>query len=622
MQSVKREGEGETSSSKMMKGAAGGGVAKGGGSQDGKTNPIPRNLSTQSITLNFVQRTWEEIGPGELKYLPLSVTPRYMFDPAMRQQFKKFDNLWSTMEIHQPHARLTNLIMLQDDLINQGGTPMETTAFTQACYMLTFKPRGQSQYFGLGSINCGSNIVQPLSYDFSTISCDQPNSQLLDMQGYEEFEKLAVMPAKLNINAGPSTKQTFQANITDPYIHPQTGTLGETFSGNMQVGPEHFLKPLKTITYAKNMDQISLHKYGDTVTIPIKTNLEGLKLLRHEQNNIFTDKFSVPTGPTTPNLTYNSEFYYPSVNRPYFSRGDNFNAIKPAELLKKNGHLEHVFLTMPPIKKANKALLKQRCSFMLEQHFSVTFNFPQSIWHSDDAGEEPEDDFYLAQKSGVILRPNMYGRQDITPTPQGPFCPRGGIQCGSNLPGVRLADCPRENTFDNLMMWLLNLNHLDKISGEGDKAFYSFKNPIVKLEMPDDNIMPDDRLKFTWNLINYMKKSTFQELYYAKDRIIIEIYSLVKTGNKIDCPYLFSGNNEDGELTYVTDKTVERKSLAAPQMIFNPNVFKLQSAVDNTYSTFVIFQKEIVMSQFAADGGKCDVVAQAPVSRVANVFFK
>lgn len=354
MLSVKREADSSSEGGgKKMKGAAGG-MARGGGAQDDKTDPIPRSLPTQSITLNFVQRTWEEIGPGELKYLPLSVGPRYMFDTAMKAQYKKFEGLWSTMEIHHPKARLSNLIMLQDDLINQGGTPMETTAFTQACYMMTFKPRGQSQYFALGNVAC-SNTTTPITYNLSEVTCEPPITQLITLKGYEEFEKLGVIPAKLDINAGPIPKKNLDPNIEDPYIHPQTEPgYGRVVSGNMQVGPESFLKPFKTLTYAKNMDSIKLHKYGDVVEIPITTNLDGVKLLRHENNNLFQENMVIN------GQTYNTEFYYPGINRPYLSRSDNMNLIKPTEHIKGMSHLNHTFITMPPIKKANHALLKQR----------------------------------------------------------------------------------------------------------------------------------------------------------------------------------------------------------------------------------------------------------------------
>lgn len=119
----------------------------GGVAKEQKVEPIPRVLPQNTITLNFTQRTWEEISPTKLYYLPLSQTVKYMMDPAMLSQFSKFKNMWETMTINDVGFRISNCILLQDDLRVQNNTPTDATAFTQVCYMIHYTPHRQNQFF-------------------------------------------------------------------------------------------------------------------------------------------------------------------------------------------------------------------------------------------------------------------------------------------------------------------------------------------------------------------------------------------------------------------------------------------------------------------------------------------
>lgn len=444
----------ESSAPKRAKtGAGGGGMAKGGAGKtnsDQQVNPIPRNLSTQSVTLNFVQRTWEEIGPGELKYLPLCQTIRYMFDKAMIRQFNKFKGLWSTMEVHQPHARISNLIMLQDDLINQGGTPLETTAFTQACYMLTYRPSFEDMCFQLGDQPCDATETVRCKYQLAK-SCSPPNSRLIKIEGYTDFEQLSIHPYKRDVYAGPEDTTT---SVVDrdysydyPYVHPIVRPLN-VFSGNLQAENKFFVKPFNTVTFSRNTDKIALHKYGDTVEIPINTNLNGKRLLNNEFNEIFANAHTTKFGNVT--VSYDTEWSYPGYNRPYFIRKDGLDVLMPTLNLKDLKSIPHTFLTMPPIKKANNALLKQRCSFILEQEVSITFNFIQSVFPDPEIPDDNTDQFFLAANDGIILRPNFYGQQDASYAQ--PFCPKSKMQC---IPGP----CPFPDSFAGLIQFIGQIGH-------------------------------------------------------------------------------------------------------------------------------------------------------------------
>lgn len=140
--------------------AEGGSGKKGAPNDDTKVQLIPRSLPQSSITLNFKYTTWEEFAPGRLYYLPTCQTPTFLFNqPTILKQLKKFIPIANTMTFHTPEVRLSNLIFLQDDLRVQSNTPTDATAFTQVCYLMTFSPPAQTQYFKLGSlINFEKNI--------------------------------------------------------------------------------------------------------------------------------------------------------------------------------------------------------------------------------------------------------------------------------------------------------------------------------------------------------------------------------------------------------------------------------------------------------------------------------
>lgn len=458
---MKRAGapdEGSGSESKKANTGGGGGGLKGmPGNTDDKVNPIHRPLKLQEITLHFTQRSWEEIGAGELKYLPLSQTPYYMFDNAMLEQLNKFKGLWSTAYYHTPKARLTNLIMLQDDLINQGGTPLETTAFTQACYMLKYTPTRQFQYFELGNIDdCNTGAFTHLTYNLSDTKCGNDYSYLVKLGNYQDFEKLAILPAKIDQYSGfkPRSQvvpvQDTVAYISDTFISPtyENGILAN-YSANMQprTKTELFAAPIipsfKHVTYARNLDTISLHKYGDTVEIPINTNLEGIPLINHINNDFTTRSFKFEDAETSNTYEMYTDFIWPSNNRPYFSRKDNLSSISPFEANKQLSGLNHTFLTMPPIRKANGSLLKQRCSFILEQSFSVTFHTVESIWDNES------DKYSLNQKDGIIVRPVLYGLTASVKTDEGAICPSGQLTCTGDK-------CPYDNSFNSLFSLMIS----------------------------------------------------------------------------------------------------------------------------------------------------------------------
>lgn len=476
----------------------GGGMLKGmPGNTDDKVNPIPRPLKIQEITLHFTQRTWEEIGAGQLKYLPLCQTPYYMFDNAMLNQLNKFKDLWATAYFHTPVARITNLLMLQDDLINQGGTPLETTAFTQACYMLKYTPTRQLNYFQLATIqNCKNGGSVELTYDLSDTTCGKDYSQLISIGNYNDFEQLAILPAKVDKYAGYNTlaKPTIVdeaiSTIKETYFSPSLqNTAFHNFSANMQprdklISSIPVVPPLQQVTWARNLDKITLHKYGDEITIPITTNLEGVPLIRNQYNDL-TERTAVISTEEGDTHEYNIDLVWPSRNRPYYTRSSNLTDITPFEHNKNMKNLSHTFLTMPPIRKANGALLKQRCSFILEQSFSITYKMPESIWDKESEHE------ILNQSDGVILRPVLYGTTVAAFADDGAICPTGQFNCTGD-------NCPSDNSFASLFDLII-----DVMKTQG---FFEFSETSLgtKFEFTEETILNNT----TWSTGAFKNKWT------------------------------------------------------------------------------------------------------------------
>lgn len=371
-------------------------------------NPIPRHLPVQEITLRFYQATWEEIAPGKLYYLPLAQTPRYMFDDAMINQFNKFRELWGTMEIHTPKVRMSNLVMLQDDLRVQSNTPADATAFTQVIYLIKYCPKGVKNYFQLAHCPDG-DLTKPkeLTYTMKPIKTETGNTQFVQLQGFENFEDLAIIPAKANFTAGFVPRANIALDndfkITDAYIAPDAPTLLSTFSGNLNTPKEKYMNPITTLMSAKNLDEKIFYKYGDVIEYNIKTNIEGKPLYNTLANNFLEDQYVIEKT-TDAEYTYEGEFCWPSRNRPYLSRKDYFAPhLDPVIHGKDVGSLEHTFLCMPPIKKPTGALLGQRCSLLLEQEFAVTFHMSQGVFDTEEIEANQ-----MNQDSSIVIRRNVY----------------------------------------------------------------------------------------------------------------------------------------------------------------------------------------------------------------------
>lgn len=393
---------------------------------DKKKDPIPRHLPLKSVTIELSSNlTWEEIGPGQLCYLPTSVNPFYTLTKNDLNKWNKFKSLWETMEIHTPQVEIANLIMLQDDLRVQSNTPTDATAFTQVCYLMQYSPVGQTEYFAFENINS-----KPLTYELDYIG--DKDTQLIKIGeiDYENFETLRIRQARINSSAGWLPDQETLPNkqlgyrIEQPYLPPY---LVPNYACNLNIPHNnlYYLNQENTPGYARNNGHISYHKYGDVIQVPITTNLEGVKLYADSFND-WTAHANMVRNSGDDTIIYTSEWMYPGNNRPFRCRCTNFHTNYCIEHNKGFKPLQHHFFSMPPIKKPNGALLGQRCAFTLQTKLHVTFHFHESTYE----GWETEGDCdMLSQNHAVSLRRGIYGDVHIGNPPPifdgGPLCPYG-----------------------------------------------------------------------------------------------------------------------------------------------------------------------------------------------------
>lgn len=517
---LKRKSEGGGDESPAKKNQAG--IAS-----EGMVNPIPRHLPLQSITLNFYQATWEEIAPGGLYYLPLSQNPKYMFDASMINQFNKFKELWESMEIHTPKFKISNLIMLQDDLRVQSNTPTDATAFTQVVYMIKYCPKGMKQYFQLGNLNKEDQTsITPLTYMLAPIKDETGKAtQLVTINGFENFEKLTIHGAQSDYTGGfvPNKRPALKARtyeLTEPYIAPNSDSLLAVFSANLRPEQKYFIPPSHTLTMARNLDKKTFYKYGDVIEESINTNLEGVHLYNTLSNHFLDEQIVSIQDPTSPNLvSYEGEFCWPSRNRPYLSRSNYFDKnTLPITEGKNFKQLDHCFLAMPPIRKPNGALLGQRCSFLLEQTISVTFHMAQATFFDT----EEEDAAQMRQDSSVVLRRNAYRTPRVEqPQTTSVFCNTSSV-CPTPVikPLAKFAD--DKPCYDDSFAGLFKFFEANPaMASQVDLPEYVkfLKSDVIPSNAFDCNTLPNNRI--TLELIDSnqdFKKYWHEQLY--KDGIV------------------------------------------------------------------------------------------------------
>lgn len=469
-----------------------------------KSDPIPRNLSTQSVTLNFVQRTWETFIPGKLYYLPVCQTPRYIFDNAMRAQFNKFRGIWNSMEIHQPSVKMSNFIMLQDDVRVLNNTPIDSTAFTQVIYLLDFTPSSNSMFFKLANAtNFGAEETNTLTYNLQP----EGETQFTQVNGFADFDHLCVIPAKADLHAGFSSginpEVDEQGNISASYIAPDAPLALRQFSAVVNVPDNNntFLSPNNVITFARNEDRIHTIQYGDKYKWAPVTNLNGKRLMNVPANDFLYDQYlDIPAAGNT-YRRYVGEFAYPGRNRPYLSRHSNLDpSLEPIKEVKTLTPLTHKFFCVAPIRKPDNALLGQRCNFLLEQHVSVTFHCSQGTFTDTDV-----DSRMIDQDHSIITRRHVFPTPE-TITPPNLLCPARDAGYSPSKTAKQLA-----SGLDVSKIYPQQLEELQKILGPlitGTSGFVSNEKNQVQGSVDRASDLRNDiwsyeaSLKFWYEILN------------------------------------------------------------------------------------------------------------------------
>lgn len=498
------------------------------------SDPIPRHIPSLSFTLFFKTQTWEHIAPGRLYYAPLCQTPKYMFDAAMKNQFYKFYNLWHTMEIHAPKIKISNLIMLQDDLRVQNSTPTDATAFTQVVYMLKYCPVGQKQYFKLCDVT-DSNLetTKTLTYELSPRMRDiKTPTQLIEIDGFKDFDTLGILGAKANSTAGfiantvPQRDPSDQT-VFDVYVAPNTPDNDFKFvSGNLRPPdiPANFIPPASVLTYCRNQNGISFHKYGDQFETSVETNLNGIHLIRHKTND-FLGEYTIEKTDPENSILWETEWAYPSRNRPFNCRVNyydtNTNPITEGKTSFKP--LTHMFLCMPPIRKPNGALLGQRCAVTMEQEFSLTFHANAGTFFAsiDDNAMQ------VAQDNAVILRRNFYPTPERIALNPSPFCTNG----------IKIGDPQKfPDTFEGLA------NFIDTLTPEEAESLVTFPE---RLPLPVDqrwwvHSSNDTCLTYTHWTGNIEFRKRY--LYCFKQNLPLQFKLVIAYANGVSIPKNNQGN--------------------------------------------------------------------------------
>lgn len=531
---------------------------------DKKHAPVPRHLPSKSVTLHFVQRTWEQIGRGEIKYHPCHTNPFYSMDEPMKNQFKRFRNLWSTMEFHGVEYTMKNFVLLQDDFKIASGTPQDTSTLVQVIYALTYQPTGQSEYFSLYDVNdTVHGRGERLTYDLQP----QDGSQLIVLNGFENFSRLGLLPAKINQFAGyiPGTLPTIDKtnlSIVDPYISPDA-SLFRQVSGSLNIPTtNNFVSNNNSITYCRNMDKYIPIRYGDVITTNVVTNLGNVKLINHE-NNDFTNRDSyliIPEGTIKKVAAYKKEFSYPSANRPYYSRSSNFSTYSPLLNPKEFQRLNHKFICMPPIFKANGTLLGQRASFLLETSFSVTFNFNEAIFDDEEARE------FLSQKAAVILRPNVHSKlvESHAMDTDGSVCGNKKLKCEQESAIKQLAPnfCPE----DNFEGWSKLMGEID--NDEFNKIFKVQSEPpshSINIIASVEQVLDINTAKSS----NFITNWVYEIKSESEDTVCVKIINPTKISADEYLVTLWGTKTKFNELKFKSDKPISVLYLMIDIIQFN-----------------------------------------------------
>jgi len=393
-------------------GTDGGGVEEGGGrvvrsagSSGGTGNsgqhgipagesvsPVPRPLPYKHVTFSFVQRSWEELD-SSLSTLPITIALLPVLDDEMIKVIKSVLPCCLGFRVHTPHVKISNFIILTDELSVKANTPMEMSSFVQQSKIIHYMPKNfvttgynfsnnstisGIKYSELVGINKKKQMVRiPNTEDFETVSIygidHTIHGNLMNhnkmYQGYV-LNDLTSQKYSLLAPANSETDHKWEA-LTYAY-----GVVDE--NGNNEHVTSTWSLDKRAIAKCKNLDKIEIIGASDVIEYDVETNIEG-DVLYPDAINTYTPNvfgyFMVPgTERETQKTLWKVGFTpWPSTFNPKMKR--RTAALGDQWLQAQYNPLQHHFFTMVPIHKSNGTLMKQRASCMVEQSFQVSFIF-------------------------------------------------------------------------------------------------------------------------------------------------------------------------------------------------------------------------------------------------------
>nr|DAC81434.1 TPA_asm: VP [Tasmanian devil feces monodnaparvovirus 2] len=415
--------------------------ASGDGGEGGADeSPIPRGPSTKSLCMCFYQRSWEEISSQKLSYLPQSLTPLSFFDGQQLQIIDKMLDAGFLFEIEHMGIKISNFIVLNDQLAASGDTPQEISSVVQRAKIVQFTPNiPMTTAFQI------YDKQKRLSYKID--EQEQPNRDYFRHADITSFENLEIkgMPSMIvnkntNFQGGLSNSNIYDvSNYRDfigeggastaddepyytqnyserygPYLglekHPREmfhndkgkpiwrNALGALI-GIFDSGESYRNSEIPTITYVKNQHGFSILSPSDVIKKEINTNMKGkvIEKTMHTITNdelthhhLFTHRGVVADG--TGNLHTTIPVYpstlNPLIKKEEFIRGARAYSHKPKPI-------QHMFFTMIPINEANGAVMKQRANCFFEQKMVIKFYYNEMV-DVMDSGVTTETSFPLS----------------------------------------------------------------------------------------------------------------------------------------------------------------------------------------------------------------------------------
>ncbi|KAJ9601468.1 hypothetical protein L9F63_000385 [Diploptera punctata] len=171
------DGEGSVRVERAAAGSSGGtGNSGQHGTQPGESvSPVARPLPYKHVTFTFVQRSWEEIDTS-MSTLPITLALLPMLDDEMITVIKSVLPCSLGYRIHNPHVKISNFIILTDELQIRGNTPTELASFVQQSKIIHYMPKN---FVTTGYTLSNKDTIQGIKYsDLIHANKKKPNGKV------------------------------------------------------------------------------------------------------------------------------------------------------------------------------------------------------------------------------------------------------------------------------------------------------------------------------------------------------------------------------------------------------------------------------------------------------------